>query len=126
MSTEIRVPFPNGTAVFDASPGSCAISAPAAAAVLSDAEFAKQLEALARDIEHLDRKARDTMFRIAARIAKAHELFLHHRDEGGFQGWVENRLGYSRASAYRMLNVDRWAKSVSSWDTFGTLPVSAI
>jgi hypothetical protein len=93
---------------------------------LSDAEFAEQLEVLARDIEHLDRRARDTMFRIAARIAKAHELFLPRRDEGGFSGWVENRLGYSRAYAYRMLNVDRWAKSVSSWDTFGTLPISVI
>src|SRR6516165_2803390 len=93
---------------------------------LSDAEFAEQLEVLARDIEHLDRRARDTRFRIAARIAKAHELFLPRRDEGGFSGWVENRLRYSRAYAYRMLNVDRWAKSVSSWDTFGTLPVSAI
>jgi hypothetical protein len=117
------MPFTPSPSSVDACPG---VPANSGAAALSDAEFTQQLEVLARDIEHLDRKARDTMFRIAARIAKAHKLLLPRRDEGGFLGWVENRLGYSRAYAYRMLNVDRWAKSVSSWNTFGTLPVSAI
>jgi hypothetical protein len=92
-------------------------------AALSDAEFAKQLEALARDIEYLERNA---VFRIAARLGKAHEMFLYRRDEGGFQGWTENRLGYSRSHAYRLLDVNKWAKQSQGWDTFGTLPVSAI
>ena len=96
----------------------------AATVIPSDPDFADQLEALARDIEHLERTA---IFRIAAGVAKAHELFLNRRDEGGFQGWVETRLGYSRSQAYRLVNVNRWISKVSqSWDTFGTLSPSAI
>jgi hypothetical protein len=88
---------------------------------ISDAEFADQLETLAREIERLER---DAIIQIAAQVAKGHELFLHHRDEGGFRGWVEDRLQYSRAHAYRLLNVNKIVSQ--GWDTFGTLPVSAI
>jgi hypothetical protein len=91
--------------------------------VLPDKEFADQLEALARDIQYFERQA---VFRIANRLAKAHELFRYRRDEGGFQGWVENRLDYSRSHAYRLLDVNKLAKSFPSWDTFGTLSASAI
>jgi hypothetical protein len=94
-----------------------------AAVALSDAEFTDQLEVLARDIIHIDRSA---TFRIAARVAKAHELFVNRRDEGGFQGWVEDRLGYSRSHAYRLLDVDRLAKMSQGWDIFGTLPTTAL
>lgn len=92
-------------------------------AILSDADFEAQLEALAQEIEQLERTAR---FRISARLAKAHALFLYRRDEGGFQGWVERRLGYSRSKAYRALDVAKLIESVPSWDTFGTLPFSAL
>ena len=90
---------------------------------LSEQEFADQLEALARDIQHFERQA---VFRIANRLAKAHELFRYRRDEGGFQGWVENRLYYSRSHAYRLLDVNKLTASFPSWDTFGTLSASAI
>jgi hypothetical protein len=91
--------------------------------MLSDAEFAAQLEALARDIEHLERTA---IFKIAARVAKAHELFRYRRDDGGFRGWIEDRLGYSRSHAYQLLDVAKLIESVQGWDTFGTLPTTAI
>ena len=29
----------------------------------------------------------------------AHKLFLYRRDEGGFEGWVEKRLKWSRTTA---------------------------
>jgi hypothetical protein len=94
-----------------------------AGTVLSDADFAPRLEALARQIEDLERTA---IFRIGLRLSEAHELFLYRRDEGGFQGWVEDRLGYSRSKAYRILDVAKLIKSVPAWDTFGTLPVTAL
>jgi hypothetical protein len=78
-------------------------------AVLSDAEFRAEIEAVARQIEHFERSA---IFRIANRLAWVHEQFLYRRDEGGFQGWVESRLGYSRTQAYRLLNVAELIASV--------------
>ena len=62
----------------------------------------EQIEAIAKDIEALQAT---TFFRIAERLAEAHELFRYKRDEGGFAGWVETRLRYSRATAYRLLDV---------------------
>jgi hypothetical protein len=96
---------------------------PGTVLALSDKEFVDQLEALARDIQHFERQA---VFRIANRLAKAHELFRYRRDEGGFRGWVENRLDYSRSHAYRLLDVNKLTQSFPSWDTFGTLSASAI
>ena len=53
-------------------------------------------------------------------------LFLYRRDEGGFQGWVERRLGYSRSHAYRALDVARLMQCIPGWDTFRTLLLTAI
>jgi hypothetical protein len=92
-------------------------------APLSDAEFPAGIEAVAQEIEHLERSA---TFKIANRLAWVHGQFLYRRDEGGFRGWVESRLGYSRTHAYRLLDVARLIKSVPGWDTFGTLPVTAL
>jgi hypothetical protein len=93
-------------------------------AVLSAAEIEARLEALARDIEHQERVA---IFKIAARLAEAHDLFSYRRDEGGFQGWVENRLGYSRSKAYRLVAIHNNLLKVShAWDIFGTLPVRVL
>jgi hypothetical protein len=92
-------------------------------AVLSDAEFRAEIEAVARQIEHFERSA---IFRIANRLAWVHEQFLYRRDKGGFQGWVESRLGYSRTQAYRLLDVAKLIESVPGWETFGTLPVTAL
>ena len=87
----------------------------AVAVVLSDEDFEDQIEDLALNIQYAER---ETIFRIASLVAKARELFLDRRDEGGFRGWVERQLGYSRSHAYRLIAVDRWLKSVPSWDSF--------
>jgi hypothetical protein len=94
-----------------------------AGAVLSDADFKGQLEALALEIEQLKCT---TIFKIALRVGAAHELFLYRRDEGGFQGWAEDRLGFSRAHAYRLVDVARLAKVSQAWDTYAALPATAI
>jgi hypothetical protein len=95
----------------------------------------EQLESIAQDIEHLQSTA---ILCIAAHAAKAHELFRYNRDEGGFAGWMKDRLGYSRSSAYRLLDVHRrfgggesvprLRQSGDIWRVggFGTLSVSAI
>jgi hypothetical protein len=93
------------------------------AAALSDAEFKDRLEALAQDIEHLERTA---IFKIALRVAEAHEHFTRRRNEGGFRSWVEDRLGYSRTHAYRLLDVANLIRVSQAWDTFSALPVTAI
>jgi hypothetical protein len=97
---------------------------------LSDAQIDDQLEAIAQEIEGLERDAAREIerleFQIAERLAKAHRLFRYRRDEGGFRGWVKKRLGCSRSKAYRALDVDRLAKVSPHWDTFGTLPYSVV
>ena len=63
---------------------------------------------------------------IAARLKKAHDKFAYQRDEGlgGFTGWVRKRLGYSVATAYRLIQAhDRFGESLSIWQT---LPRSAL
>ena len=54
----------------------------------------------------------------ARRLAEAHKLFLYKRDEGGFEGWVEQRLSMSRATAYELLSVhEQFGGSVRLADT---------
>ena len=91
--------------------------------ILSDADFKTRLEVLAQDIEHFERTA---IFKIALRVAEAHEHFTRRRNEGGFRSWVEDRLGYSRAHAYRLLDVANLMRVSQAWDTFSALPVTAI
>ena len=55
-----------------------------------------RLEAIAKDIASLQTTA---ILRIAERLAEAHSIFHYRRDEGGFGGWVERRLNYSRDTA---------------------------
>jgi hypothetical protein len=84
-------------------------------------DFAEQLEKLAREIEQLHAKA---SLQIAQRLAQARDLFRYRRDEGGFTGWVQNRLGYSVATAYRLVNLyQRFGESFSQWQT---LPITAL
>jgi hypothetical protein len=90
---------------------------------LSNTDFTEQLEAIALEIEGLVRKA--TMD-IAKRMTKAHELFLYHRDEGGFTGWVQKRLGYSSSTAYNLLNVDKRFGNGESFQNLETLPCSVL
>src|SRR5262245_13931955 len=65
-------------------------------------DLSDRLETIAKCIESLTVKA---TLRVAAQIAEAHEIFRYRRDEGGFAGWVERRLGYSRQTAYNLLHV---------------------
>jgi hypothetical protein len=92
----------------------------ASTTIISDDE---RLESLAREIERLHIKA---SLQIAERLAKAHGIFRYRRDEGGFAGWVENRLKLSSSTAYRLLDVhERFGggESLSIWET---LPISAV
>ena len=65
-----------------------------------------RLESIAQDIEQLQSAA---ILQIAERLAEARDVFRHRRDEGGFGGWVENRLSISRATAYNLINVHKLA-----------------
>ena len=82
-----------------------------------------QLEAIAKDIEALQATA---VLRIAERLTQAHELFLYKRDEGGFEGWVENRLKMSRRTAYRLLDVHKQFGDYESVPNWHTLPRSVL
>jgi phage N-6-adenine-methyltransferase len=62
----------------------------------------EQLEAIAKNIETLVATA---ALQVGAELAKARDIFRYRRDEGGFAGWVETRLGYSRHTAYNLLHV---------------------
>jgi hypothetical protein len=77
-----------------------------------------RLEAIAQDIESLQATA---ILHIAERLAEARNIFRYRRDEGGFGGWVENRLHYSRDTAYNLLHVhERFGgqQSVELFDRF--------
>jgi hypothetical protein len=84
--------------------------------------LATQLEPIARRIECLETTA---ILQIANEAAKIHECFRYRRDEGGYTGFMQKRLGYSSSSAYRLLDVHtRFGTNVSQvWET---LPVSAV
>lgn len=62
----------------------------------------ERLEAIAQAIESLQRSA---LMQIAERLAEAQEIFRYRRDEGGFGGWVESRLPFSRHTAYNLMKV---------------------
>ena len=83
----------------------------------------ERLETIAKNIETL---TATTTLQVAAQIAEAHEIFRYRRDEGGFGGWVETRLGYSRQTAYNLLNVHEQfggQESVQSLDTLLTASI---
>jgi hypothetical protein len=56
---------------------------------------------------------------VAALLAEVQRQYLYRRDEGGFGGWVENRLNMSRSLAYGLLNVHKQfgGQSVQTLDT---------
>jgi len=62
----------------------------------------ERLETIAKDIETTHTKA---VLHIAAQLAEARDIFCYRRDEGGFGGWVETRLRYSRSTAYNLLSI---------------------
>jgi Protein of unknown function (DUF3102) len=78
---------------------------------------ADRLEAIAKEIETLQA---NTILHVAQRLAEARDIFKYRRDEGGFGGWVECRLRYSRDRAYNLLHVhERFGgQSVELFDAF--------
>lgn len=60
----------------------------------------QQIEAIAVDIELTEQVA---MARVGQRLAEARDLFKYDRREGGFEGWVRSRLGYSYAWAHEAI-----------------------
>jgi hypothetical protein len=90
---------------------------------LLPADFAAQLEAIALEIESEERGA---MMGIAKRITKAHGLFLYQHDEGGFTGWVQERLNYSVSTAYRLLDLDKRFGNGECFPNWETLPLSVL
>jgi hypothetical protein len=83
----------------------------------------EKLEALAKEIEQLSTEASR---QIAKRLVAARDHFRYRRDEGGFTGWLETRLGdrVSVATAYRLINAyERFGECFSLWET---LPASAL
>jgi hypothetical protein len=77
-----------------------------------------RLETIAKDIERLQGTA---ILQMAERLAEAHEIFRYRHDEGGFQGWVERRLTFSRRTAYKLLDAHKQfggKESVHNMHTF--------
>jgi hypothetical protein len=62
----------------------------------------ERLETIAKDIETAHGTA---VLYVAERLAEARDIFRYRRDEGGFSGWVEKRLHYSRSTAYNLLGI---------------------
>jgi hypothetical protein len=82
-----------------------------------------KLEGIAKDIERLQGTA---ILKIAERHAEARELFRYRRDEGGFAGWVETRLRFSRQTAYNLLHVHERFGDVESVKYLDTFPASIL
>jgi DNA N-6-adenine-methyltransferase (Dam) len=70
----------------------------------TDAEFCAWREEKAATIERIQATA---TLKVARELAEVHQQYLYRRDEGGFRGWVENRLGMSKSTAYSLLNVHK-------------------
>jgi hypothetical protein len=82
-----------------------------------------ELEALAKEIEHLNVKA---SLRIGECFAAAQEIFRYRRNEGGFTGWIESRLKYSTSTVYRLIDAYKKFGCGESFPNWETLPVSAL
>jgi hypothetical protein len=44
------------------------------------------------------------IIKIGEKLHEAREIFRYDRNEGGFEGWVESRLTFSRRTAYNMID----------------------
>jgi hypothetical protein len=84
---------------------------------------AATLETFALEIEQLSRTASCTILQIAACVDRVHKIFKYRRDEGGFTGWMEKRLGWSSSQAYRFLDIHKRfgnGESFPNWERLGT------
>jgi hypothetical protein len=83
-----------------------------------------RLEAIAKDIETTHANA---ALHIAAQLAEARDIFRYRRDEGGFSGWVETRLHYSRSTAYNLLSIhERFGGDENLSKRLDTFPASIL
>lgn len=63
----------------------------------------QQLEQHAASIERIQR---DAVYEIGRELAAAQELFRYRKDEGGFTGWLANRLPHiAQRSAYQAISI---------------------
>jgi hypothetical protein len=83
----------------------------------------RQLEEIAQDIERIERKA---ILQIAAKLAKARDVFRYRRAEGGFTGWITKRLRHSSATACNVLNIYQRFGGDECFQTLEILPISAL
>jgi uncharacterized protein UPF0137/DUF3102 family protein len=76
-----------------------------------------RLKAIVKEIQSLQATA---ILQIAERLAEAREIFRYQRDEGGFAGWVETHLNFSRSTAYNLLSIyERFGgEGIQYLDTF--------
>ncbi len=105
MNKELKPPVKLGSRKPDSSAGT-----------LPALERDEALEALAKQIENVKAK---TVLQIGKHLAEARDHLRHRRDDGaGFGGWVQQRLGMSRSSAYRLIEVYETfgGEFVSAWD----------
>jgi site-specific DNA-methyltransferase (adenine-specific) len=91
----------------------------AAIRALTKEDADDRLESIAKDIERLQAAA---IFQVAKRLTEAHEIFLYRRDVGGFTGWVERRLMFSVATAYRLLDVHKRLGGSECFSELETFP----
>jgi hypothetical protein len=61
-----------------------------------------RLEQIAVEIETIQGVA---LLKVGERLLEAQQFFRHDRDEGGFTGWIETRLSFSRRTAYKLIDV---------------------
>jgi hypothetical protein len=84
----------------------------------------ERLEAIAKDIQTTHTNA---VLHIAAQLAEARDIFRYRRDEGGFGGWVETRLRYSRSTAYNLLSIhERFGGEKDLSKCLDTFPASIL
>jgi phage N-6-adenine-methyltransferase len=88
-----------------------------------DRALVEQLEPHARKIELLQNTA---ILQIASEAAKIHEALRYCRGEGGYTGYMRNRLGISSSNAYRLLDVHTVFGDGESFPGWETLPRTAL
>lgn len=92
--------------------------------MLTDENNRDRLEAIAKDIET---KHANAVLHIATRLAEARDIFRYLRDEGGFSGWIETRLHYSRSTVYNLLSIyDRFGGEENLSKRLDTFPASIL
>lgn len=83
-----------------------------------------RLDAIARAIAETQNQG---AIRVGELLHEARELFRYKRDEGGFAGWVDQRLCISRPTAYNLISVfERFGRGENVSNSLDTLPASVL